>query len=183
MFDSQIIELYFARDERAIAHTDAKYGRYCRAVAGRILSDRQDAEECVNDAYVGVWNAIPPKRPSNFKLFLGVITRNIALDRLDYNRAKRRGDGAEAAIDEFIACIPDGKRPADDIIALREVINGFLASLDRRSRIIFMRRYWYMCSTGEIAAGMKLTEANVRVILHRTRRKFAARLKKEGFMQ
>lgn len=93
MLDSQIIELYFARDESAIVRTDEKYGRYCRAVAGRILSDRKDAEECVNDAYVGVWNAIPPKRPRNFKLFVGIITRNIALDRFDYNRAKKRGGG------------------------------------------------------------------------------------------
>lgn len=182
MLDSQIIDLYFARDESAVIRTDEKYGRYCRAVAGRILTNRQDAEECVNDAYVGVWNAIPPKRPQNFKLFLGVITRNIALDRLDYNRARKRGDGAETAIDEFIAGIPDGKRPTDDILALREVINDFLASLDSRTRIIFMRRYWYMCSIEEIAASFKITSANVKVILHRTRRKFAAHLKKEGLL-
>lgn len=183
MLDSQIIELYFARDESAIVRTDEKYGRYCRAVAGRILSDRKDAEECVNDAYVGVWNAIPPKRPRNFKLFVGIITRNIALDRFDYNRAKKRGDGAEAAIDEFASTMSDGGMPCDDVLALREIINDFLASLDSRTRIIFMRRYWYMCTVEEIAAGFKLTSANVRVILHRTRRRFAARLKKEGLMR
>lgn len=183
MTDADIIELYFARNECAVAETDRAYGAYCRAIVGRILRHGQDREECMNDVYLNVWNTIPPQRPKNFRLFLGAIARNVALDMLDYNRAKKRGDGARIAMEEFASCIPDGKLPADELLALREAINDFLGSLDARARIIFLRRYWYMCSLEEIAASFSLSLSNVKVILHRTRRKFAARLKKEGFFE
>ncbi len=183
MDDNRIIELYFARNGQAVVETDIKYGTYCRTIARRIVLNREDAEECVNDAYIGVWNAVPPSRPDNLKLFVGVITRNVSLDRLDYNRAAKRGDGIVAAIDELASVLSDGGSPVDDTVALREGVNAFLGGLDRRTRIIFMRRYWYAMPIAEIAEGLKLGERNVRVILHRTRRKFAAYLKKEGLMQ
>lgn len=181
MDDERIIDLYWERSEAAIGETQKKFGKYCHYIAFHILRDDQDAEECVNDAYMGAWNAMPPQRPARLQQFLGAITRNIALNRFDYRRAGKRCAETKAIADEFWDCVPDGREPVDDALAFREVVNQFLSSLDARTRIIFMRRYWYLCSVKEIAEGMDLSEVNVKVTLHRTRNKFRICLEKEGF--
>ncbi|MBR0327386.1 MAG: sigma-70 family RNA polymerase sigma factor [Clostridia bacterium] len=181
MDDKKIIELYFARSEDAIAETDKKYGAYCVSIARSILSNAEDAEECVNDAYLGVWNSIPPAFPRVLSAFIGRIVRNIALNRLAMLSASKRTRTAEVVYEEAEELIPDTS--GEDVsaeIALRDAINGFLASLPKRTRIVFMRRYWYFCSVSEIAEGMGMTEANVKVLLLRTRKKFKAYLEKEG---
>lgn len=139
--DEDILTLYNRRDEQAIAATQSKYGSYCRAVADRILRVREDAEECVNDTYLHAWNAIPPARPGSLRAFLGAIVRNLAINRLNYNRARRRS-AAIVALDEFAECLPDGTEPITDTIALRAAFDSFLASLPERERVIFVRRYW-----------------------------------------
>lgn len=111
--DEDILSLYEARDETAIAATEHRYGGYCRAIADRILRVREDAEECVNDTWLHTWNAIPPTHPSSLKGFLGAVVRNLSINRLDYNRAQRR-DAATVALDEFASCIPDGAQPIED---------------------------------------------------------------------
>ena len=162
--DEDILTLYNRRDEQAIAATQSKYGSYCRAVADRILRVREDAEECVNDTYLHAWNAIPPARPGSLRAFLGAIVRNLAI----------------VALDEFAECLLDGTEPITDTVALRAAFDSFLASLPERERVIFVRRYWYLCPVAEIARGMDIPEGTVKSILSRTRERFRIHLEKEG---
>ena len=180
MEDARIVQLYWDRDQGAIKESDRKYGRYCFAVANRILGSNEDSSECVNDTWHNAWRAIPPERPQKLQSFFGRITRNLALDRYGYNNAKKRNARLETAMDEYWQCIPNGEMPLDDKMALKDLINRFLESLDKQTRIIFLRRYWYVCTPKEIAWSMGLSESNVNVILHRTRNKFKLYLQKEG---
>lgn len=180
MEDNKIVELYWKRDELAISESDQKYGRYCRTIAYNILFSQQDSDECVNDTWHNAWRVIPPEKPSRLQYFLGRITRNLALDRYGYNKAQRRNADLETAIDEYYECIPNGEFSVEDELILKNLINSFLESLDSRTRIIFLRRYWYALSVQEIAKKMGMSESHVSVILHRTRNRFKDYLKKEG---
>ena len=183
MEDRQIVDLYWARSEAAISETEKKYGRYCHAIAYNILHSDEDSEECVNDTYLKVWNAIPPSMPQRFCAFIGRITRNLALDRYAQNRAQKRDGGVELALDELAECIsPEMTGDVSDGMALKNAINGFLASLPRRTRIIFMRRYFYLLPIKEIAEGLSMSESNVKVTLMRTREKFREYLENEGIV-
>ena len=181
MEDSKIIELYWQRNENAIRQTEIKYGRYCHSIAYNILCSNQDAEECVNDTYVSAWESIPPTRPNRFSAFIGRITRNIALDRYDAAKAKKRDGGVLEPLDELAECIPDPQsEDTSDNSVLAEAINGFLAGLSKRKRIIFMRRYWYCCSIKDIAMDMRMSEINVKVTLMRIRNEFREYLTGKG---
>ena len=114
MQDSQIIELYFSRDEQAIIKTAEKYGGYCATIATNILHDSFDSEECVNDAYLAAWNSIPPARPEHLSSYLAKLTRNIALNRYKAKNAERRGGGEFAvSLDELGDCIADESMEED----------------------------------------------------------------------
>lgn len=181
MEDSKIIELYWQRNEDAIKQTQDKYGRYCHSIAYNILCSDEDAKECVNDTYVKTWNSIPPTRPTRFSSFIGKITRNLALDRYDVSKAQKRDGGILESLDELAECIPDvqgGEIAAD--AELGEAINGFLAELSKRKRIIFMQRYWYCCSVKDIALNLGMSESNVKVTLMRTRNEFREYLTRKG---
>lgn len=180
MEDEKIITLYWERDENAIRETDIKYGKYCYTIAHNILHSHEDSEECVNDTWNGAWNAIPPAKPTKLQSFLARITRNIAIDRYRYENAQKRSAEIEIAIDEYWECIPNQDAAIEDEVVLGKAINGFLASLDTKTRIIFMRRYWYSMSVKDIADGMRLSESHVSVILHRARSRFKNYLTKEG---
>ncbi len=180
MEDEKIVMLYWERNEDAIRETERKYGKYCHAIAYNILHSHEDSDECVNSTWNGAWNAIPPEKPIKLQYFLARITRNIAINRYRYNSAQKRGEEVESAIEEYWECIPNGDATIEDEAALRQAINGFLASLDTRTRVIFMRRYWYSMSVKDIADGMRLSENHINVILHRTRIKFKDHLTKEG---
>ena len=180
MEDEKIVLLYWERDENALRETEIKYGRYCHAIAYYILDSHEDAEECVNDTWNGAWNAMPPEKPKRLSAFLGRITRNIAIDRYRYNTAQKRNAELETLMDEYLECIPNEDASVEETLALKQAIDGFLARLDARSRVIFMRRYWYSMPIKAIADGMRLSESHVNVILHRTRRKFKEHLTKEG---
>lgn len=180
MDDNQILDLFWARDASAISESNQKYGKYCHAIAYRILSSYEDSEECVNDTWHNAWRAIPPERPGKLQAFFGRITRNLALDRYGYRTAQKRNIHLETAMEEYWQCIPCHEMPLEDEAVLRDLINGFLGSLDKKTRIIFLRRYWYACSAGEIAKGMGLSENHIHVILHRTRNRFKLYLQKEG---
>ena len=179
MDDLRIIELFFARDESAIAETAEKYGNYFFKIAHNVLNSPEDSEECVSDAYLRAWNSIPPNRPRSLRAFIGTIVRNLALDRYDKNNAEKRS-GTAIAIDELSECLPDGSRRESDTDELKNAINSFLESLPKQTRIIFMRRYWYLSSISEISKDMGMTEGAIKVLLHRTRKKFKAHLEKEG---
>ena len=180
MEDVNIIQLYWDRDQSAIQESDQKYGRYCFAVANRILDSREDSQECVNDTWHNAWRAIPPEKPSKLQAFFGRITRNLALDRYQYNNAQKRNARLETAMDEYWQCIPNGEMPLHDQMILKDILNRFLASLDKQTRIIFLQRYWYICTAKEIARNVGLSESNVNVILHRTRNRLKLFLQKEG---
>ena len=181
MEDSKIIELYWKRNEDAIRQTEKKYGRYCHSIAYNILFSNQDAEECVNDTYVRAWESIPPTRPNRFSAFIGRIIRNIALDRYDVAKAKKRDGGILEPLDELSECIPD---PQSENVStdtqLADAINGFLAGLSKRKRIIFMQRYWYCCPIKDIALRLRMSEINVKVTLMRTRNEFREYLTGKG---
>lgn len=182
MEDKEIVQLYLDRSERAIDETQKKYGKYCSCIAANILASKEDAEECVNDTYVRTWNAIPPHVPQRLQTFLGKITRNLALDRYAKNRAQMRSAATELTLNEIADCIPDPKAPespTEDIL-LKDALNTFLAKLPKHTRILFLRRYWYLCSVKEIANSMNLTESNVKVTLYRTRLQLKEFLEKEG---
>ena len=180
MQDERIVEMYWERNEDAIKETDLKYGRYCYSIAYNVLHSPEDSDECVNDTWRDAWNAMPPEKPARLKSFLGRITRNIAIDRYRHDSAEKRGAEVESIIDEYWECVPSKEMSIEDEYVLRSAINSFLESLDQRTRVIFMRRYWYCMSVKDIAKGMGLSESSVSVTLHRTRRKFKEHLTKEG---
>ena len=184
MEDSRILELYWAREQSAISETEMRYGKYLKRIAFNILYSEEDAQECVNDTYLKAWESMPPHRPDRLSAFLGKITRNIALDRYDANRAQKRCGGMELALDELGECIPDAQDSDGmcDEIALKDAINGFLRSLPKRTRIIFLRRYFYLCSVCDIAQSLEMSESNVKVTLLRTRQKLKEHLKREGII-
>ncbi len=180
MEDSKIIDLYFERSEDAIKETDIKYGKYCRTIAYNILYSDEDSEECVNDTYMKAWESIPPQIPRVFSAFLGRITRNLALNRYAFQRAEKRNNTARVPLDEL-----EGVLSADDFdpaieITLRDAVNSFVKALPRETRVIFVRRYWYMSSIKDIAEDYKIPQGTVKSILSRTKKRFALYLKKEG---
>ena len=183
MNDNDIILLYFDRNERAITETDLKYGRYCRKIAWNILENHEDSEECVNDAWMDTWNAIPPEHPFSLKAFVGRLTRNRALNRYDWNHAARRGSGETAlCLDELADCVSgaDDLTEKEDMEHLVTCINQFLSSIKKEQRIMFVQRYWYECSIEEIAKNIGAGESKVKVTLSRLRKKLKEYLEKEG---
>lgn len=184
MEDDRIVELFCARDEEALSASKAKYGAYCFAIAERILGDREDAEEVESDVFLKAWDSIPPQRPLSLKTHLGTIARRTALDRYDSRKTQKRGGGqTQAAFDE-LAEVLSGADSGDgfaDSIALKDALNGFLASLPKKARVIFLQRYWYFRDTKEIAREFSMKENSVHVLLARTREKLKKHLEKEGF--
>lgn len=184
MDDGKIKELFKNRDGDAIKAAEEKYGAYCRAIAENILHDKRDAEECVNDAYLALWNAIPPQEPDSLKLFLARIVRNLAFNRYNESHAEKRGGGEVALVlDELAECLQSGESVESELDRrqLGELIRGFVKELPKKERQIFVRRYFYTEPLTEIAKLCSMTENNVSVTLHRTRRKLKELLKKEGF--
>ena len=183
MEDTEIYQLYWDRNEEAIAQTNQKYGPWCRGIALRILEIREEAEECVSDTYLQVWNNIPPQRPNVFRAWLGRITRNLALSRYRKNHAVRRGGGQTAlALEELGECVDIRGMEAE--ITSREltrVLNGFLASLPETERNVFLCRYWYMDSIETIACITGFSQSKVTSMLHRTRGKLRKKLAEEGY--
>ena len=184
MDDNEIIALFFARDEGAIQAAQRQYGAYCAAIAGRILGDPGAAEECVNDAWLKCWQSIPPQRPRSLKGFAGRIVRNLALSARRAGSAGKRGGGeVPLALDELAECVSGGETPegALDRQAFREALDGFLAALPERDRNLFLRRYWYLDSTEQLAKRFRMSRTHVTTALHRLRQKLRAHLEQEGF--
>ena len=180
MQDQDIIALYNARNEQAIAESSTKYGYYCTGIALNILQNMQDAEECVDDAYMNTWSAIPPAKPYSLRTFVGRITRNLALNRYEHKRAQKRYAGIEAALDEIEELISAPEESLVDTMALRDGLNEFLGTLNRKARIVFVKRYWYLASIKEISDEIGASESSVKVSLHRTRCELKEFLEKKG---
>lgn len=183
MEDHEIYDLYWKRDEEAITQTHMKYGPWCRGIAMRILAVQEDAEECVNDTYMTVWNNIPPQRPNVFRAWLGRITRNHALTRYrKYNADKRGGGQTALALEELSYCVSGNDDPETqlDSLAVVNVINRFLGELSKEQRGMFMRRYWHLASVKEIAKAYGVREGQVTSTLSRCRKKLRNMLEEEG---
>ena len=183
MEDNQIVELYWARSETAIAETEKKYGRYCHYIAYQILYNDEDAEQVVNDTYLKIWNTIPPQRPDLLKSYAAMVSRQLALNTYEKQHTQKRGGQVPLVLDELSECIPDNDDSADvgDSIALSDALDRFIWTLPQRARNIFVRRYFYTSTISEIAKDFSLKESNVTMHLLRTRKKLAQFLKKEGF--
>lgn len=182
MDDSKIIELFFERSEQAIMELSKKYGSICNKVAVNILNNRLDAEECVNDAYLGAWNTIPPQTPNPLLTYICKIVRNLSLKRYHANTAVKRNSFYDVALDELEQCIPSSFSVEDEIYAkqLTQYLNEFLDTLDRENRIMFVRRYWYADSISDIAAIFRMSNHNVTMRLSRMREKLRNFLLKKG---
>lgn len=183
MEDEKIIELFWNRSEQAVSELSAKYGRLCSHIAIRILSNKEDAEECENDTWMRVWNSIPPTRPQILSAYVARIVRNLALSRLQYNARKKRHAPIELLFSELEECLPDTanvEAAADDTV--RQSINLFLGNLDDRTRILFIRRYFCGESVRELAQIFSLKESSVSTKLNRVRQQLKYHLEREGIV-
>ncbi|MBQ7353428.1 MAG: sigma-70 family RNA polymerase sigma factor [Clostridia bacterium] len=183
MDDKRIVELFLERNEQAILESEKKYKRLITYIAKNILRSDSDSEETVNDTYLRAWDSIPPNKPVNLGAYLGKIARNLSLDKLNKQKAQKRGgDEVTLAFEELEGVIGEEKGEGlIDEIALKNAINSFLSELKSDKRIIFVQRYWYFCSIEEIAKNNGLKENNVKIILLRLRDKLKRYLEKEGF--
>lgn len=183
MEDHLIVELYWERSENAIAETSSKYGSYCYSIAYNILANAEDAEESVNDTYLGAWNNMPPHCPSILSTFLGKITRRTSINKWQKGNAGKRGGGEIVlALDELENCIPDGNSVENEIDAaeLAKMIDAFIMSLPITERRVFICRYWYLDSISAICQQFGFSQSKVKTMLHRTRSKLLSYLIKEG---
>ena len=171
--DKKIVELFFKRSEQAIRELDSKYGKTCYTLAYNIVNCRRDAEECVNDAYLGAWNAIPPARPIPLLPYILKIVRNVSLKAYWRKESSKRNSTYTVAMEELEACIAD-KNNVEDIIEAKELastIESFLDTLTVKERVIFMRRYAYVDTYSDIAKRVGISEKNVSVRLALIRKK------------
>ena len=185
MDDKAILDLYWARSEKAISETDAKYGAYCFCIANNILNNREDSEESVSDTYLAAWNSMPPKRPAVLSAFLGKITRYISLDHWKKrSRLKRGGGEIDLCLDELQDCV-SGRETTEDAVIRKDTIsavNRFLATLGDTERKVFLCRYWYLDSVRDIAERFGFSPNRTTVMLRRTRQKLNVFLTKEGLL-
>lgn len=183
MEDSQIVELYWQRNETAITHTQQKYGRYLGKIAFQILNDREDSQESVNDTYLAAWNAMPPHRPSVLSTYLGKLTRRISIDLFRKKSAQKRGAGEYQKSLEELGDLAGGTTPQEavDSQLLGDAIAGFLRTVSSEARHTFIGRYYYLDSVKEIAAYCHISEAKVKILLHRTRLALRTYLEDEGY--
>lgn len=173
MVDEEIIGLFFARSEQAISELDTKYGKVFHKTSYNILNDKLDAEECVNDAYLGTWNAIPPTKPSSLLAYVCQFVRNISLKRYYIKKAIKRNSTYDVAMEELDACLSSASSVEDEIEAkeLARIIESFLDTLSSENRVIFLQRYWFSDSYSDIAKKVGISEKSVSVRLSRIRRK------------
>ena len=182
MEDSGIIALYWQRDQRAISETDSKYGLFCRSLAQRILSSREDAEECVNDTWHRAWNTMPPERPRSLRAYLARIARNLSIDRWRKSRAKKRNIELEVMLSELEDCAAGGVS-AEAAAENREITEGierWLRSLPQEERRFLLGRYWYGKRVDELAAAAGCTPNRMAQRLRRLREGLRQSLEEEG---
>ena len=184
MDDQTLIELFWARSPEALTQAKTKYDALCRSLAGRLLGRAEDVEECLNDAYLALWDAIPPARPTHFGAYISKIVRNLSMKRLSYLTAQKRGGEAEVSFEELENCVSADSDPARILEAreLEAAVCAFLRTQSRESRVYFLRRYYFFDSVREIAARYGVSESKVKVRLFRTRNALKEYLVKEGYL-
>ncbi len=182
MDDKKIIDLLFARSETAIIELELRFGKSVKNICYNILGNTEDAEECANDTYLAVWNAIPPNKPSNLLPYVLKIARNLALKRVAHNTAAKRDSRYDVCLSELEACLPSNETVESEFARkeLLKTLESFILSLDSYDRTLFLRRYWYFDNAKDIASYMNLTENNVNVRLARIRKKLKKYLTERG---
>ncbi len=183
MEDSKIVDLYWARDEAAISESDKKYGRMLNSLSYSLLSSREDAEECVNDTYIGAWNSMPDARPDLLGAFLSKLTRRISIDRFRKKHSQKRG-GIDNLVSELTEAIPDSENGIfeSDSKRIRDTVNDFLYSQTAEKRAIFILRYFYSKSIEEISLKVGAGESKIKTALHRMRAELKIKLEEEGLL-
>ena len=194
MEDQEIINLFFARSEQAITELTAKYGALIFHVAKNIVGNEEDARECENDTYLGVWNAIPPQEPNPLVAFVCRIAKNLSLKKVRYQTAQKRDSRLDQSLEELgeVFGTKNGKNIPDKLThpaaeeewtakELGAAINRFLAGLRKEDRILFVRRYWFCDGVSDLAEGFQISENSVSVKLYRIRKKLMKYLQQEGF--
>lgn len=185
MDEQKIVEKFFERNEEAIMDLKRLYNTYCLYIAENILYDKEEAEECLNDALLAAWNSIPPNKPKNLKTYLGKLIREIAIDRWRRNNAqKRTAVGKIHSLDELEEMVGESKVEEEiEDTELSNNISEFLRTLQDTERNIFVRRYWYCDSIDKICERYGFSKGKVVMMLRRTREKLADHLKKEGLLK
>lgn len=183
MTDEEILMLYQKRSEDAIVRTEEKYGRLCFHIAGNILRDRRDLEECVWDTWLAMWNTIPPKVPNPFRTYLCRVAKNLSLKKREYNMAKKRKTEWEISLDELDGCIAARGDVLDELEKkqLTETVMQFLGELPKEKRILFLRRYWLCDSIKELAKDYGISQTGISMRLARIRKELKKHLEKEGY--
>ena len=185
MDDASIVKLFWDRSEQALTAIAQQYGRFCTSIAKNILGSDEDAEECVNDAYLAVWNSIPPKKPPVLAPYVGRITRNLAVNRYKKNRADKRGGGEMPLVLDELSEVIAGTESADSELLRNEMlsaVSAFVAELPPEKRKIFLCRYWYADSIKDIAHRLNMTENNVSVTLNRLKKQLRDKLSEGGLL-
>jgi len=180
MDDAKIIDLFFERSEQAITEIEAKYRRYCHAIALRITEQEQEAETVLNDTWLKVWNTVPPASPSSLKAYVGMISRRLAINAREAHHAQKRGGALADTLNELSECLPDRSVDLSADVALRDLLDRFLKSLPRRTRRVFLLRYWYATPLPQVALASRMSEGAVVALLYRTRKKLKHFLEQEG---
>ena len=182
MEDERIIQLFFDRSEMAIKELHHKYGKICHKLSVNILQNMQDAEECVNDAYLGVWNTVPPTHPNPLLAYVCRIVRNLSVKRYRSNRAKKRDSIYDVALGELEGCLASAGSVEEEMDAreLKELLYAFLDSLSKENRVIFVRRYWFLDSYEQISVRVGISVKNVSVRLVRIRKMLREYLEERG---
>ena len=181
MEDSEIVELYWQRAEDAVSETDRKYGAYCRRIALDLLSVREDAEECVSDAYYQAWSSIPPQRPVKLKSWLGRVVRNLSINRWHKNHARKRYGGLEGLLSELEDCLPAPQSTEQEVddAELGACIDRWLLSLPQADRVLFVQRYWYGTPLCDLAKRRRIPPGKLAQKMYRLRISLKAELEKE----
>ena len=180
MNDKEIVELLWSRSESALGLIEQAYGKRCMSIAENIVSNPSDAEECVNDMYLSIWNTIPPKRPGSLMAYAFRIVRNIAIKKHRYNHAEKRDESSTLPIDELYSFLSDAEDNGESADRLRGLIEAFLDSLDQKNRVLFVRHYWFSDSARELSKKTGLSENNIYQRLFATREKLRKYLRQEG---
>ena len=178
MEDEKIIELLFQRSEKGLYEIQQQYGKLCFKIIHNLLQDTEDTKECINDVYLGVWNAIPPEVPRSLKAYICRIARNIALKQIEYHTAQKRNGSSIPLVDEFENCISVMETDYE-MIELTEILNGFLEGLDKESRIMFVKRYWFGESLDTLSEMFGESRTSIAVRLSRIKKKLMKSLKEQ----
>lgn len=180
MTESKIIEMFFSRDERALAEVDARYARMYKSVLRRVLGDEADVDECANDVLMALWNSIPPQSPDCLSAYIAALARRTGIDRLRYNTRAKRSAEHVLLLSELDECLPAPTVAAEESAHFRAVLSNFVRDLDAPTRVLFLRRYVWEESVSELSERFGLGENHISVKLYRARKKLRKLLEKEG---